>query len=267
MGSDEMPGETLQEVLRIEREGPVALLTLNRPDAMNALSAALRDALGRGFRALQQDDDVRAVVLTGAGRAFCAGYDLKELSSGATGDTADSAQSDMAAAMAAFDRPIIGAVNGHAITGGFELALACDLLIASEHARFADTHARVGILPGWGLSQKLPRLIGVARAKEISYTGNFVTAEQALAWGLVNRVVEHDALVPTARALADDMASCVPEVLRGYKRLIDEGLAMPLGPALEMERERAMASAARASASAVGARREGVVERGRREDG
>lgn len=255
-----------EEVLRVERDGPVITLTLDRPDAMNALSAALRDALGRTFRTLQQDDHVRVVVLTGAGRAFCAGYDLKELAAGATGEAADSAQSDMADAIAAFDRPIIGAVNGHAITGGFELALACDLLIASEKARFADTHARVGILPGWGLSQKLPRLIGAARARELSYTGNFIDAEQALAWGLVNHVVEHDALLPSARALAGDMASCVPEVLRGYKRLIDDGLAMPLGAALEMERERAMASAARATAAVVGERRAGVVERGRRED-
>jgi len=254
------------EVLRVERDGPVATLTLNRPDSMNALSAALRDALGRTFRTLQADDRVRVVVLTGAGRAFCAGYDLKELSAGATGDTAASAQSDMADAIAAFDRPIIGAVNGHAITGGFELALACDVLIASRTARFADTHARVGILPGWGLSQKLPRLIGVSRAKEISFTGNFVTAEQAREWGLVNRVVEPGALARAARALADDMASCVPEVLRGYKRLIDDGLSMPLGAALEMERARAMDSAARASAEVVGGRREDVVARGRSED-
>lgn len=254
-----------EDVLRVEREGAVATLTLNRPDAMNALSAALRDALGRAFRDLQADEGVRVAVLTGAGRAFCAGYDLKELASGSSGPTAASAGSDMADAMADFEGPIIGAVNGHAITGGFELALACDVLIASERARFADTHARVGILPGWGLSQKLPRMIGVSRAKEISFSGNFVEADQALSWGLVNRVVPHDELLPAARALAADMASCVPEVLRGYKRLIDDGLAMPLGAALEMERERAMASAERAASEVVASRREQVVERGRRE--
>jgi enoyl-CoA hydratase len=254
------------DVLRVAREGAVATLTLDRPDAMNALSAALRDAIARAFRALEADDAIRVVVLTGAGRAFCAGYDLKELASGATGPTAASARSDMADAMAAFSGPIIGAVNGHAITGGFELALACDVLIASERARFADTHARVGILPGWGLSQKLPRLIGVSRAKEISFSGNFVDAEQALAWGLVNRVVPHDALLDEAAALAADMASCVPEVLRGYKRLIDDGLALPLGAALALERERAMESAARAGSETVAGRRGQVVARGRRED-
>ena len=255
-----------QNVLLMERDGPIATLTLNRPEAMNALSAALRDALGQAFRSLQGDETVRAVVLTGAGRAFCAGYDLKELASGTTGETADSAQSDMADALADFDRPIIGAVNGHAITGGFELALACDLLIASDRARFADTHARVGLLPGWGLSQKLPRLIGVARAKELSFTGNFLDAEQARAWGLVNRVVAPEALLATAQALGRDMASCVPDVLRAYKRLIDDGAALSLGEAMTLERDRAMASAAEVSAETVDQRRVKVIERGRQED-
>ncbi len=256
-----------EEVLLERREGAVVTLTLNRPDAMNALSSALRDAIGQRFRALQTDAAVRAVVLTGAGRAFCAGYDLKELAAGATGDAADSATSDMADAIAAFDRPIIGAINGHAITGGFELALACDVLIASEAAKFADTHARVGILPGWGLSQKLPRLIGAGRAKEISLSGNFIDAHQAERWGLVNRVVDAETLMPTCLALGADMASCEPEVLRAYKRLIDDGLALPLGEALAMEAERAMASAAEATATLVSERREDVLARGRREDG
>lgn len=254
------------DVLRIEREGAVATLTLNRPAAMNALSAALRDALGRAFRALQSDAEVRVVVLTGEGRAFCAGYDLAELAAGATGDTAASAESDIADAIAAFEGPIIGAVNGFAITGGFELALACDVLIASERARFADTHARVGILPGWGLSQKLPRLIGVSRAKEISLSGNFVEAADALAFGIVNRVVAHEELLPAAKQLASDMASCVPETLRQYKRLIDDGMRQPLGAALVMERERALESAARASSAVVASRRSAVTERGRSEN-
>jgi enoyl-CoA hydratase len=169
----------------------------------------------------------------------------------------------MAAAIEAFDRPIIGAINGPAITGGFELALACDLLVASTAAKFADTHARVGILPGWGLSQKLPRLIGVLRAKEISFTGNFVDAATAERFGLVNRVVEPDALMPCCRALAADMASCVPQVLRGYKRLIDEGARMTLGDALANEVTAARASAAATTGATVDARRAGVLDRGR----
>jgi enoyl-CoA hydratase len=162
-----------------------------------------------------------------------------------------------------FPGPVIGAINGFAITGGFELALACDVLIASSAAKFADTHARVGILPGWGLSQKLPRMIGASRAKEISFSGNFLSAEQAERWGLVNRVVPPADLLPACRQLAADMASCVPDVLRAYKRLIDEGGALPLGEALRMESERAIESAGRATAEDVAARREGVVDRGR----
>jgi len=255
-----------ESLLLEEREGAVAVLTLNRPEAMNALSRGLRDALAGAFRSLEADADIRVIVVTGAGRAFCAGYDLKELAAGSAEENADSAASDLADAMAAFTGPIVGAINGHAITGGFELALACDVLIASERARFADTHARVGILPGWGLSQLLPRLIGVSRAKEISFSGNFIDANQALAWGLVNRVVAHEELLPACGALAADMASCVPEVLRSYKRLIDEGIRMPLGPALEMEKERAIASAAATGAEDVASRRADLLARGRAED-
>ena len=249
-----------------ESEGPVTTLTLNRPQAMNALSSGLRDALAKAFRRLEADPEVRVIVVTGAGRAFCAGYDLKELAAGTTGDTADSAARDLADAMADFRGPIIGAVNGHAITGGFELALACDVLIASESARFADTHARVGILPGWGLSQLLPRIIGIPRAKEISLSGNFVGADQALQWGLVNRVVPASDLLSVCRELAQDMASCVPDVLQAYKRLIDEGMRMPLGPALEMEKARAVASAAATGSEDVASRRASVMERGRQGD-
>src|SRR5262249_20067689 len=150
------------------------------------------------------------------GRAFSAGLDLKELS-GETSSTADVADAvatgDLIDTLAACDRPIIGAVNGVAVTGGFELALACDLLIASTEARFADTHARVVIMPGGGLSQKLSRLIGIGRAKELSLTGNYLSAADACGWGLVNRVVAPAELLATCRALALDMLSCDPDVL------------------------------------------------------
>jgi enoyl-CoA hydratase len=155
------------------------------------------------------------------------------------------------------------AINGHAITGGFELALACDVLIASTRAKFADTHARVGILPGWGLSQKLPRLIGLSRAQELSFSGNTISAAQAYEWGLVNRVVEPEALLPACRELARDMLSSAPGALEAYKRLIQQGYAMALPDALAYELERAVESAARVSAAAVAERREGVLARGR----
>ena len=127
-----------------------------------------------------------------------------------------------------FTGPIIGAINGAAVTGGFELALACDVLLAVPPARFADTHARVGIAPGWGLSQKLSRAIGTYRAREVSLTGNWVSAEQAAAWGFVNRVVPAEELLPAARALARDMLGSVPEMLVRYKAIIDDGFALDL---------------------------------------
>jgi enoyl-CoA hydratase len=170
----------------------IAVVTLNRPEAMNALSRALRAALDGAMTELAADPGVRVVVMTGAGRAFTAGLDLKELGSDPDGlgaANATGARENPVLAIRQCPKPIIGAINGVAITGGFEVALACDVLIASSTARFADTHARVGILPGWGLSQRLSRVIGPYRAKELSLTGNFLDAPTALAWGLVNRVV------------------------------------------------------------------------------
>jgi enoyl-CoA hydratase len=251
------------KVLLLEKNGAIASLTLNRPDSMNALSSALRAAIAEAFSEIQTDPAIRVAVLTGAGRAFCAGFDLKELGQGDAERTTEEAQSGVVDAMASFEGPIIAAVNGHAITGGFELALACDMIIASSRAKFADTHARVGILPGWGLSQKLPRLIGIARAKELSFTGNTLTAAQAYEWGLVNRVVEPEQLLPSCLALAADMVSCVPAVLRDYKKLIDDGYGMNLSDAMAMELERSVESAKQAGAALIAERRDAVLERGR----
>lgn len=249
-------------VLRIEREGQLATVTLDRPEAMNALSAELCDALAEAFLGLAEQGEVRVVILTGAGRAFSAGLDLKELGSGSRPKSVHSSD-EMIGAIRDFPGPVIAAVNGFAITGGFELALAADFIVASRTARFADTHARVGILPGWGLSQKLPRLIGIGRAKELAFTGNYVSAEQAEAWGLVNRTTEPDELLPTCRALAEDMLSCVPEALRGYKALIDRGFALPFGEALAHE-SRASAEHMRSiQPEAVAERRAAIQARGR----
>jgi len=255
-----------EPVLLVQKDGPVATVTLNRPAAMNAFSAELRVALGKAFRELKADPQILVAIVTGAGRAFCAGMDLKELSSGGAGasgfDKSVEGQ-DMAEAIAEFDGPVIAAVNGHAITAGFELALACDFIIASTSAKFADTHARVGILPGWGLSVRLPRLIGINRAKEISFTGNTVTAAQACEWGLVNRVVQPEELLSTCMELARQMASCVPHVLKGYKRLIDDGYGMHMPDALKAEKLAGIESARQISVADIAARREGVFDRGR----
>ena len=160
-------------------------------------------------------------------------------------------------------KPVIGAINGVAITGGFEVALACDVLIASTNARFADTHARVGIMPGWGLSQKLSRTIGVYRAKEMSLSGNFLDAKTAYEWGLVNRVVEPEELLPAAIKLAEDMASIPPETLALYKRIIDEGYDLPFGESMELEQRLSTANNRSVTPQMVEARRGGIQARGR----
>lgn len=217
-----------------------AIVTLNRPRAKNALSMALRRELVHAFARLREDPQLRVVVLTGAGDAFCAGLDLKELGSSEDPAAAvvSASENDPVQAVADSPWPVIAAINGVAITGGFELALACDVLIASEQACFADTHARVGVLPGWGLSQRLPRLVGASRAKELAFSGNFLDAQRALAWGLVNRVVPQQELLPVALQLAADIATALPDTLRAYKRLIDEGMALACGDALRLEKER-----------------------------
>lgn len=252
-----------EEIVIVERDGPVAIVTMNRPDALNALSQALRSKLVTVFRDLAEDDEIRAVVLTGAGRAFTAGVDLKE--AGQTGFAlgADGGDIDLAEGLAAYPWPIIGAINGFAITGGFELALMCDVLLASENAKFADTHARVGIMPGWGLSQKLSRLIGISRAKELSFTGNFLDADTAAEWGLVNRVYAADELVPAAVKMAHDMASCDPVLLKGYKKVIDDGFAAAFGDALTLEVKRSAAHARSVTPESVEAARKQVTTRGR----
>ena len=249
----------------LEKTGGVAMVTLNRPEAMNALSRELRADFVEAFAECTKDPGVRVVILTGNGKAFCAGFDLKELGAGQAKSAADEADNVVADAMEAFPGPIIGAINGHCITGGFEMALACDILIASENARFADTHARVGMLPGWGLSQKLPRLIGLSRAREMAFTGAPITAGQAYDWGLVNHVVTREALLPTAGRIADDICSSSPEVLAQYQALITEGSSLLLADALAMEHDRAMNWAKQASAEAIEQRRQWVLDKGRSE--
>ena len=255
----------MSEQLLIEKDGGIATLTLNRPEVMNALSPELLTDLCQAFRTLQADREVRAVILTGNGKAFCAGLDLKAMQShpGGLDAFAIHGDNDVARAMADFDRPIIVAVNGVAATGGFELALMGDILIASEQARFADTHCRVGLAPGWGLSQKLARMIGPSRAKEAHFTGNFISAEQAAAWGLVSRAVPAEELMADARKVAGDIASCVPGTVKVYKKLVDDGLASTLGAGMEMEKLVMGHANKGVSGDTIGQRRKGVQERGK----
>ena len=252
-----------EPVLLVERDAGIVTVTLNRPQAMNALSRELRAALVEVFTSLAFDPKARVVILTGAGRAFCAGLDLVELGRGAGPLGANSSEEpNVLRAIEGFAGPLIGAINGVAVTGGFELALACDVLIASAEARFADTHARVGIMPGWGLSQKLSRTIGIYRAKELSLTGNYLDATTASAWGLVNRVVPSAELLPVCRKLAQDMLSVPDTALRSYKRIIDQGYALPFGDGLRLERELSGAANRGVAPGAVEAARVLVRARG-----
>jgi len=188
----------------------IATITLNRPGARNALSAEVLRLLPQLVQRADADPDVDVVILTGADPAFCAGLDLKELGSPDGGMTGGSRREEQVnhggrGPLPKLTKPLLGAINGVAVTGGFELALSCDFLVASEHAKFGDTHARVGVMPGWGLTVLLPQAIGVRRAREMSFTGNFVDAEEALRLGLVNHVVAHADLLPFTRRLAADI--------------------------------------------------------------
>ena len=260
---------TTDALILSEIRGPVAVVTLNRPHAMNALSRALRTQLARTIQVFDANPEVRAIVLTGAGeRAFSAGLDLKEMGTdpealGSAGNKRP--EDDPLRAIEACRCPVIGAINGVAVTGGFELALGCDVLLASPNARFADTHVRVGVLPGWGLSQKLARIIGPSRAKELSFTGRFIDAAQADAWGLVSRVVPQPDLMTEAVALAEEIAQADPVFLGNLKQLIDDGLDGTFADGRALERERSKAWNEVLTPEALEARRESVMNRGRSE--
>lgn len=250
-------------VLLSARDGAVVTLTLNRPDALNALSIELEAALKQAFRDVQGATDVRAVVLTGTGRAFSAGVDLKELEQTGTGARDWLGTDSLADIMRATDVPIIAAVNGFAITGGLELALLADFIIASEDARFADTHARVGLTPSWGMTQILPRRIGVARARQMSFTGGFVDAGQALAWGLVNEVIPREDLVARAGALAHEIAETDRVTMDRIRTLIADGENMPLDEAMTREAEVFAQHLHGVTTERLGENREAVLARGR----
>lgn len=221
--------------LTIAVEGPVATLTMNRPEALNALSGALRRALIAALDRFAGDEAIRAVILTGAGRAFTAGLDLKEMSQSGSDVSAHVDAENVVAAIERFPKPLIAAVNGLAYTGGLEITLACDIVLASEDAVFADTHVKLGVTPGWGLSQRLSRRIGVHRAKELSFSARPFAAAEAHDWGLVNHVYPAAQLMAHAQELAGAIARWDGAGLRAMKAMIDDGLAMPLGEALRWE--------------------------------
>ena len=251
-----------------EVEDAIATITMNRPEARNALSMALQRDLSAALARADADEAVRVVLLTGAGKAFTAGVDLKEFGQIGGQTDGEGERPDIWKAIEACTKPIIGAVNGPAITGGFEVALACDVLVAGRSARFADTHGRVGVLPGAGLSQRLSRAIGIYRAKYLSLTGNFLDGQTAFDWGLVSHVVDDDALMETARQVARDMLGLQPHMLPAMKKVIDDGFAMTFGDAMPMESERSRAQIREADAwRGAGEAFSGVRDRGREQNG
>ena len=244
------------DVLLVETTDRIRTLTLNRPGARNALSVALRTGLFAALREAQSDDDVDIVILTGADPVFCAGLDLKEL-----GDTTE--LPDISPKWPPMTKPVIGAINGAAVTGGLEIALYCDILIASDQARFADTHARVGLLPTWGLSVRLPQKVGVGMARRMSMTGDYLSADEALRTGLVTQVVPHAELLDTARRIATSIVGnnqkAVRALMASYHQ-IDEaqnstGLWMEAASAREWMKS--------TSGDDIAASRGSVIERGR----
>ncbi|MDQ3757137.1 MAG: enoyl-CoA hydratase [Actinomycetota bacterium] len=225
-------------VIRTDIEDRVAVLTLDRPEARNALNGELLRALPETIARADADPEVDVIVVTGADPAFCAGIDLKELQAGGLDFFR---QGGVGRPWARTTKPVIGAVNGPAVTGGLEIALHCDFLVASDRARFADTHARVGLLPGWGLTVLLPQAVGARKAKEMSLTGRWLPADEALLFGLVNKVVSHEELLPTTTAIAREIASGDGRAVRALLASYDRVLAVEpeRGFALEAEAARA----------------------------
>jgi enoyl-CoA hydratase len=253
-------------LVQVEVDDRVATVTLNRPEARNAISAELHRELDDAITGLDGRDDVGCVVLTGADPAFCAGMDLKSLSTELR-SVQQERQREPArriGMMPPHATPVVGAINGPTVTGGLELALCCDFLIASDRARFADTHARVGVMPGGGMTIRLPQLIGIDRARRMSFTGDYIDAGTARDWGLVVEVVPHESLLTRARELAATIASLPSDVVRELRRGYEEVGAMTGEAAFAAETKWSRAwMEERFDRTRLSAEREGIVARGR----
>jgi 2-(1,2-epoxy-1,2-dihydrophenyl)acetyl-CoA isomerase len=231
----------MSDILLQERQDHTAILTLNRPEKLNALSGDLRDALNDALEALKNDDSVRVVILTGAGRGFCSCADL----TGPVPEGGDPSQNDLldefgwvgrqAMSVYRLDKPVIGAINGVAAGAGMSLALACDLRVGSENSRFKSVFIERNLSPDSGLSFFLPRVVGQSRAADLIYTSRRVDAEEAYRIGLIDRLVDHDALLDTALEVAAQMAAWPPLALRSSKRVLQHNVEVDLEDALRYE--------------------------------
>ncbi|MGH2874128.1 MAG: enoyl-CoA hydratase [Solirubrobacteraceae bacterium] len=261
--------EDTTAVLMYDVADRIATITLNRPAARNALNIALRNGIPEALRRADADPGVDAVILTGADPAFCAGFDLKEL--GASRSWADTAPASDGGTfppqpnpVPVISKPLIGAINGVAAAGGFELALNCHFLVASERASFADTHSRVGVMPWWGLTVLLAQAVGVRKARELSLTGNYLSAHEALQFRLVNHVVAHEELIPMARRLATDIVNNDRDGVRQMLATYHEVSRTTVAEAWDIEWRVATEWQRRAfDASEIERRRASIVARGR----
>lgn len=249
-----------EPVILVNKAGGIATVTLNRPEKLNALNRELRSAFCRTMQELREDREAGVVIITGAGRAFCAGLDLRELG---TNGLREEGNATFVTVVEDMQVPVIAAVNGFAVTGGFELALACDMIIAAEDAQFADTHARVGVMPGGGMSARLPRAVGIRKAKELSLTGNYLGAREAERMGLVNRVAPKDQVLAAAKELATQILSANQDVVRQMKRLYDLTTRASLHDGLRIEQDFFRAFNSGSALKDFEKRRESVMERGR----
>jgi len=223
--------EELENVI-LSREGNVATITLNRPQALNAVSPGLIRDLTEAVRKVAKDENIRAVILTGAGRSFCAGGDIDEDVSQVCKMKPDEYIKyvkwfyEPFKGIVGMEKPVIAAIRGHAIGGGLDLAVACDIRIASQGARLGNAYVRMGIVPELGQSYFLPRLVGIGRAKLLTFTGDFITAEEAERIGLVEKVVPEEELDKTARDLAERLAKGPTKTIAMTKMAINKSLSM-----------------------------------------
>jgi len=219
----------------LQKEGEIAILTFNRPEALNALNNQTRSEFREAINEIREDDTVKVVILTGAGRAFIAGSDLKELR-----DTTPLQAHNiirLGEIIESLEKPVIAAVNGFALGGGCEIVMACDIVIASEKAKFGQPELSVGVIPGGGGTQRLQRIVGVHKAKELIFTGDIIDAKEAERIGLVNRVVPTEKLNTAAKEMAEKIAKKSSAAVKLAKDAINRGMRTDLGAGLAYERE------------------------------
>lgn len=237
LGTVEIGVEKMNEILLLEKKGAVAVLTLNRPEALNALSDELVEEMVSSLERLDRDPEVRVMILTGGEKCFAAGADIKEM---AEASVADMLRSDRLAKwerMRKISKPVIAAVSGYALGGGCELALSCDLIVAAETAVFGQPEILIGVIPGAGGTQRLTRAIGKYRAMEMVLTGARVSAERALEWGLVNRMVPQELLMEEALSLAREIAARPPLAVQLAKEAVCKAQDTDLETGLLHERK------------------------------